>query len=472
MTKIILEASPPEVDPKTLRKVIFAASIGNFVEWFDFAVYGFLATILTREFFPSDDPSVGLLKTFAVFAVAFAFRPLGGIVFGMIGDRIGRKRTLALTILMMAGATTLIGLLPTYASIGVFAPILLTLLRCVQGFAAGGEYAGACAYVMEHAPQHKRARYGSFLPISTFSSFAVAATVAYLLQALLSADAMSTWGWRIPFLVAAPTGLIGLYLRMNLRETPLFCALEGEHQVSHTPLRDTLRTQAASILKLGAFISVTAVSFYMFTTYFATYLEVTGGLNRATSLLITVIALFFAAALCPLAGLYSDWVGRRKTMLTACAILIVTVYPAFSMAGSAHFWPSVIGVCMLAVGAVLANVVTPPLLSEVFPTRTRYTASAITFNLAFTLFGGTAPLIATWLITTTGNAMSPAFYLIAITLMGMIGGLMLSETSKISLHRAGTAHPDAPQSTQVKQNMPSDCRNTEPATVFQRTKNS
>jgi MHS family proline/betaine transporter-like MFS transporter len=445
-----LEASPPEVDLKTLRKVILAASIGNFVEWFDFAAYGFLATILTREFFPSGDPAVGLLKTFAVFAVAFAFRPLGGIVFGVIGDRIGRKRTLALTILLMAGATTLIGLLPTYAAIGAFAPLLLTVIRCVQGFSAGGEYAGACAYVMEHAPQHKRARYGSFVPVSTFSSFATAAVVAYALDASLSADAMSTWGWRVPFLAAAPIGLIGLYLRMNLNETPAFRALEGEHEVAHAPLRDTLRTQAPGILKLGAFISVTALSFYMFTTYFATYLQVAGGLNRATSLLITVIALLFAAALCPLAGLYSDLVGRRKTVLTACVILIATVYPSFSLAGSGHFLPSVIGVGLLAIGAVLSGVVTAPLLSEVFPTRTRYTASAITYNLAYTVFGGTAPLVATWLITTTGNNMSPALYLIVISVMGLVGGLMLPETSKVSLHGASLAHPDATAGAALK----------------------
>ncbi len=437
------EASPPEVDLKTLRKVIIAASIGNFVEWFDFAAYGFLATILTREFFPSGDPTIGLLKTFAVFAVAFAFRPLGGIVFGVIGDRIGRKRTLALTILLMAGATTLIGLLPTYAAIGAIAPLLLTVIRCVQGFSAGGEYAGACAYVMEHAPQHKRARYGSFIPVSTFSSFATAAVVAYALDASLSTDAMSTWGWRVPFLAAAPIGLIGLYLRMNLNETPAFRALEGEHDVAHAPLRDTLRTQASGILKLGAFISVTALSFYMFTTYFATYLQVAGGLTRATSLLITVIALLFAALMCPLAGLYSDFAGRRKTVLTACIVLIAVVYPSFSLAGSGHFLPSVIGVCMLAVGAVLSNVVTAPLLSEVFPTRTRYTASAITYNLAYTVFGGTAPLVATWLITTTGNTMSPALYLIVIAVMGLIGGLMLPETSKVSLHGAHAAPADA-----------------------------
>jgi MHS family proline/betaine transporter-like MFS transporter len=430
-------ASPPEVDLKTLRKVIMAASIGNFVEWFDFAAYGFLATILTREFFPSADPAAGLLKTFAVFAVAFAFRPLGGIVFGVIGDRIGRKRTLALTILLMAGATTLIGFLPSYAAIGAFAPLLLTIIRCVQGFSAGGEYAGACAYVMEHAPQNKRAWYGSFVPVSTFSSFAIAAVVAYALDATLSPDAMSSWGWRVPFLAAAPIGLIGLYLRMNLNETPAFRALEGEHDVAHAPLRDTLRTQAGGILKLGAFISVTALSFYMFTTYLATYMQVAGHMSRATALLITVIALLFAAAICPIAGLYSDFVGRRKTVFTTCALLIVTVYPSFGLAGSGGFLPALIGVGMLAVSAVLAGVVTAALLSEVFPTRTRYTASAITYNLAYTIFGGTAPLVATWLITTSGNNMSPAVYLIAIAVMGLIGGMLLPETSRVSLHGAG-----------------------------------
>jgi MHS family proline/betaine transporter-like MFS transporter len=430
-------ASPPEVDLKTLRKVIMAASIGNFVEWFDFAAYGFLATILTREFFPSADPAAGLLKTFAVFAVAFAFRPLGGIVFGVIGDRIGRKRTLALTILLMAGATTLIGFLPSYAAIGAFAPLLLTIIRCVQGFSAGGEYAGACAYVMEHAPQNKRAWYGSFVPVSTFSSFAIAAVVAYALDATLSPDAMSSWGWRVPFLAAAPIGLIGLYLRMNLNETPAFRALEGEHDVAHAPLRDTLRTQAGGILKLGAFISVTALSFYMFTTYLATYMQVAGHMSRATALLITVIALLFAAAICPIAGLYSDFVGRRKTVFTTCALLIVTVYPSFALAGSGGFLPALIGVGMLAVSAVLAGVVTAALLSEVFPTRTRYTASAITYNLAYTIFGGTAPLVATWLITTSGNNMSPAVYLIAIAVMGLIGGMWLPETSRVSLHGVG-----------------------------------
>jgi MHS family proline/betaine transporter-like MFS transporter len=440
------QAAPCSTNTNTLRKVILAASIGNFVEWFDFAVYGFLATIIAEQFFPSGDAKAALLKTFAVFAVAFAFRPLGGIVFGMVGDRIGRKKTLAFTILLMAGATTLIGLLPTYATIGVLAPLLLTLIRCAQGFSAGGEYAGACAYVMEHAPHDKRATYGSFIPVSTFSAFACAAVMAYALDATLTREAMSQWGWRVPFLIAAPLGIVGLYLRMRLGETPAFQSMEAQHKVTHAPLRETLKIQGGSICRLGAFISVTALSFYMFTTYFATYLQVAGGLNRASSLLITVIALVFAAAFCPIAGRFSDRVGRRATILTTCTLLIVVVYPAFLMASSGVMGLSIIGVLLLAVGAVLSGVVTAALLSEIFPTRTRYTASAITYNMAYTIFGGTAPLMATYLIGQTGSNLAPAFYLIAISIMGLIGGMLLPETARISLDDAGVpvSAPHAP----------------------------
>lgn len=423
-----------QVDPATLKRVICAAAIGNFVEWFDFAVYGFLATVIAAQFFPSGDPSVALLKTFAVFAVAFAFRPLGGIFFGMLGDRIGRKRVLSTTILLMAGATTLIGLLPSYAQIGLFAPLLLTIIRCAQGFSAGGEYAGACAYLMEHAPRTKRAWYGSFVPVSTFTAFACAAVIAYALDASLAPESMASWGWRVPFLIAAPMGIVGLYLRLRLDETPAFQAVANEHAVAHSPLRETLKTQGGAICCLGAFVSLTALSFYTFTTYFTTYLQVAGGLSRATALLISVIALVFAALMCPVAGAYSDKVGRRATILTTGVGLIFVVYPAFMLASSGSFAASIVGVMLLALGAVLSGVVTAALLSEVFPTRTRYTASAITYNMAYTIFGGTAPLMATWLIGMTGSNLAPAYYLIAISLLALAGGLALPETSKISLH--------------------------------------
>ncbi len=417
-----------------LRKVISAAAIGNFVEWFDFAVYGFLATILASEFFPSDSVSLGLLKTFGVFAVAFAMRPLGGIFFGVLGDKLGRKGILSLTILLMAGATTLIGLLPTHASWGLAAPIMLTVLRCVQGFSAGGEYAGSIAYVMEHSPSDRRGWYGSFIPVSTFLAFGSAALLVFGLESSLSSEAMAGWGWRVPFLLAAPLGLVGLYLRWHMDETPAFKALAAEDNThAHSPLRDTLKSQSGLMLRLGAFISLTALSFYMFTTYFSTFLQVVGGFSRPQALLVTMIALFFAALACPLAGRFSDWIGRRNTIRFVCIWLFVVVVPAYTLASSGVLWMAIPGVLLLATGALTANVVTAALLSETFPTRTRYTASAFTYNISYTIFGGTAPLMATWLIEKTGNNLAPAFYLMAISVLAIVGGLALRETSRISL---------------------------------------
>lgn len=438
-----------QVSTATLRKVIGAAAIGNFVEWFDFAVYGFLATVIANEFFPSSSLSLALLKTFGVFAVAFAMRPLGGIFFGTLGDKLGRKSILSLTILLMAGATTLIGLLPSYASIGVLAPVLLTVLRCVQGFSAGGEYAGSVAYVMEHAPRHRRGWYGSFVPVSTFTAFASAALLVFILENSLSAEAMAQWGWRIPFLIAAPLGLIGLYLRLRMDETPAFQAVSSEENLhSHSPLSETLRNQSYAICRLGAFISLTALSFYMFTTYFATYLQVVGNLGRPQALFVSTVALVFAATLCPVAGAFSDWVGRRKTVAFICSWVILTVLPAFWLASSGSLIFAVCGVLLLAIGALVCGVVTAALMSETFPTRTRYTASAFTYNVSYTLFGGTAPLMATWLIDTTGNNLAPAFYLMAIAVLAMVGGLALPETYRISLMDESPERKDVPKEVQ------------------------
>jgi MHS family proline/betaine transporter-like MFS transporter len=422
------------VAKSTLRKVTTAAAIGNFVEWFDFAVYGFLATIIAQQFFAPDLAQAALLQTFAVFAVAFALRPLGGAIFGLLGDKFGRKRILSLTVLLMAASTTVIGLLPDYASMGILAPLFLTLARCVQGFSAGGEYAGACAYVMEHSPNHKRAWYGSFITVSTFAAFAAAAILTYLLDASLSEEQMSSWGWRIPFLAAAPLGLVGVYLRLRMEETPAFRAALAESDSAHAPVSETLRQQAGNILRLGAFIALTALSFYMFTTYFSTFLQLEGGMNRASALMVSTIALLFAAGACPIAGTLCDRIGRKKTIALTGTWVIISVWPAWQLASSGHLWAAIIGDLLLATGAVLSGVVTAALLSEVFPTRARYTASAITYNLAYTIFGGTAPLVATWLIAYTGSGVSPAFYLALVAVLALAGGLALPETSRISLH--------------------------------------
>lgn len=429
-------------DAKMLRKVIRAASIGNFVEWFDFALYGFLATEIATNFFPSTDSTAGLLKTFAAFAVAFALRPIGGAYFGALGDRIGRKRTLAITILLMAGSTVALGVLPSYATIGIVGPILLVLIRCVQGFSTGGEYAGACAYVLEHSRQNKRAWYSSFLPVSTFAAFGGAAIISFACHGLIEANSMTEWGWRIPFLVAAPLGACGFYIRMKLDETPDFQRIADDDKVTTRPVREALRTHGASMFKLGLFICATALSFYMFTTYMSTYVKVTGGHSGSTTLLSNVLALFFAAALCPFVGRFSDRFGRRVTMLTASGLLIVGGLPAFLLAGGGGLATAVSGQLLLALGTVSCNVVTAVLLVELFSTRVRYTASALTYNLAYAVFGGTAPFIATFLIEVTGAPLAPAYYLVIASFIALIAALTLPETSHRTLSPSESAtHP-------------------------------
>lgn len=422
------DVEPPGTRRNELRQVSGAAAAGTFVEWFDFAVYGFFATTLAATFFPSEDPTAGLLETFAVFAVAFAMRPLGGVVFGTLGDRIGRKRVLALTVLLMSGSTAVIGLLPGHAEIGLAAPILLAVARCVQGVSAGGEYAGACTYLVEHCPPHKRATYAALMPAATFGAFAAAALVAFLFSAPVAGEQVAEWGWRVPFLLAAPLGLVGFVIRRRLDESPAFRRLE-QSAPEHSPLRATLRTQASTMLRLGGFIMLTALSFYIFSTYLTTFLRSVVGMRTDVVLVTNVLALGAAMLAAPLVGRLSDRIGRRPTMVTACAALIVLTVPGYLLAGQGGFGGARAGQLLIAVGAVTANVVTAVLLSELFPTRVRFTASAITYNVAYALFGGTAPFVATWLVTTTGQQLAPAFYMTVVAVVALAAAWSLPETA-------------------------------------------
>ena len=415
-----------EVSPQTLRQVTFAGFAGTVVEWFDFAVYGFMATIIATTFFPESTGAVALLQTFAIFAVAFALRPVGGAIFGMLGDRIGRKSVLILTVLLMSGSTAAIGLLPSYEQIGIWAAVLLTAARCLQGLSAGGEYAGAVTYVIEHAPHDQRARWGSAMPTATFSAFAAAALLSYLLTTGLGEAAMQEWGWRIPFLIAAPLGLIAFWIRRKLGESPMF---QEDDTTEHAPLRSTLRTQARPMMILAGYISLTALSFYIFSTYMTTFLREVVQLEAVPVLASNVIALTLAACMAPLGGIICDRFGRRKTMFASAILLGGTAIPGYMIAAGATFTTALLGQILIMFGTVAANVVTAVLLTEIFPTRVRYTASGVTYNVAYALFGGTAPYIATWLIDVTGNPLSPAIYLTVIAAGAFIATTLMPETA-------------------------------------------
>ncbi len=414
---------------KSLRKVTIAAVAGTIIEWLDFAIYGFMAPTIAVVFFPKADEVIGLLQTFALFAVSFALRPLGGAIFGRMGDRVGRRRVLALTVLLMSAATAAVGLLPSYASAGIWATVLLTLARCLQGLSAGGEYAGAVTFVIEHAPDGKRSRYSSWIPAGAFAAFAGAALLLYLLTATLSAQTMQDWGWRIPFLIVAPLGVVGMYLRNRLDESPLFQQILDGPPTPHTPMLETLRVESKPMLKLGSYISLTALSFYLLSTYMTTFLREVIGLPPDQVLLTNVAALTFGACAAPCIGVICDAIGRRATMVTSTILLGGLSIPAFLLASDGSIGHALVAQLILALGAVTANVVTAVLLCEVFPTRVRYTASAITYNVSFAVFGGTAPFVATYLVASSGNKLAPAIYLTVVAVGALIAALSIPETA-------------------------------------------
>ena len=420
--------SPP--DASTRRRVIGASFIGNFVEWFDYAVYGYLAATISKVFFPSADAATGLMLTFAVFGISFLIRPLGGVFWGRLGDRVGRRTALAWSILIMSLATFCIALLPGYATVGILAPILLLLVRVVQGFSASGEYAGASSFLVEYAPEGRRGIYAAVVPASTATGLLLGSLLAALLTGVLSDPQMESWGWRLPFLLAAPMGLIGRYIRRRLEDTPAFRALEREDDCSKTPLRDMLVDHwKPLLLALGAAL-LNAVGFYVLLSYLPTYLSVELGFGDTESFLATTIALATYIGFIFVSGYASDRVGRRRMLLLASALFIVLSVPAFMLLDTKQF--AVIVVVEVVMGGVLTlnDGTLPSFLAELFPTRVRYSGFAVSFNVANALFGGTAPFIATALIAGTGSQISPAFFLIAAALVSGISVFLSRETSR------------------------------------------
>lgn len=405
------------------------------MEWFDFAVYGYLAATIGSVFFPSQDPTVSLLSSFAVFGVAFFARPLGGFFFGPLGDKIGRHRTLAIVILLMSGSTFAIGLIPGYDSLGILAPILLVLARLMQGFSAGGEFGGASTFMAEYSPDNRRGYLVSWLEFSTLIGFLLGATTATLLTAGLSEEAMSSWGWRIPFLLAGPLGAIGLYMRLRLEDTPQFKALESSGEVSNSPLRETLTQHWKPILLCGGFVIIQNVGFYIILTYMPTYLFNNLGFDRTTAFLATAITLLVEMACIPFVGSLSDRVGRKPLLIGSCVGFILLTYPAFLLISQGGLLNAVLGQATLGVLHGLFIGTSMAALAELFPTRVRYGAFSIGYNISVAIFGGFAPFVATYLIFATGSTFAPAFLVIAAAVASLVPILIARETAGTPLRQ-------------------------------------
>ncbi|MCV7290737.1 MFS transporter [Mycolicibacterium wolinskyi] len=412
-----------------VRKAITGASIGNAVEWFDFAIYGFLATYIAANFFPTGNETAALLNTFAIFAAAFFMRPLGGFVFGPLGDRLGRQRVLAVVILLMSAATLGIGLLPSYATIGVAAPLLLLLLRCLQGFSAGGEYGGGAVYLAEYATERRRGLTVTFIAWSGVLGFLLGSITVTLLAASLSPEAMDSYGWRIPFLIAAPLGLVGLYIRLRLDDTPEFTKLDKSDRVAKSPLREAVRTARKPILQVIGMFIVFNVGYYVVFTFVPTHFIKTLQFSKTESFVsITLASLTALILILPLAAL-SDRIGRKPLLIAGSVGFTVFAYPLFLLMNSGSVVAAIVGHCLLAAieSVYVATAVTAGV--ELFATRVRYSGFSIGYNIAVAAFGGTTPYVVTWLTAATGNHLAPALYLIAAAIVSVATVLTLRESA-------------------------------------------
>ncbi|MFF0494546.1 MFS transporter [Nocardia sp. NPDC004068] len=409
--------------------------MGNATEWYDYGVYAATAGYLTDAFFPGH---LGTLGTLLGFAISFLLRPLGGMVWGPLGDRVGRKAVLATTILLMAAATGLIGVLPTHASAGVWAPILLITLRVVQGFSTGGEYGGAATYIAESAQRERRGFFGSFLEFGTLAGFVGGSAVVLLCQVLLSDHAMDTYGWRIPFLLAVPLGLIGWYLRVRLSESPIFTEVAQDDNQPTGSLLTLVRDYHRELLTLGGLVVALNVVNYTLLAYQPTYLNKTIGLSDTTTTAMMLIGQLVIMLLLPLGGGLSDRIGRRPMWLVSLIGLAVLAVPMYWLMGQGTGW-AILGFVVLGVLYVPQLSTISATFPAIFPTHVRYAGMALAYNVSTAAFGGTAPLVNEAVIDRTGWTLFPAFYTVGACVVGIVAWLYLRETVGASLR--GTTVP-------------------------------
>jgi MFS transporter, MHS family, proline/betaine transporter len=411
-------------DRARTRRVAIAGGVGTLIEYYDFSLYGYLAVVIAPLFFPGGDPVVSLLSALAVFATAYLARPLGGIVFGHIGDRLGRKNALLATLICMGAASTLMGLLPTAETVGVWAGILLVVVRLAQGFSAGGEVGGSATYISEAAPPHRRATYGSFTPLGSTGGFALAAAVAGLTTLLTTEEQLTSWGWRIPFLLSLPLTLICLWARTRVEET-----LETKEDAPKeaAPVVALFRKEPLALARATAISAATNGTAYIGLTYLSIHLIQRLEYPRTPVYWIACLAIGISALLMPLGGMLGDRIGRVKLIVVGLVGFLVLTYPLMALMDGG------LGIAALAYIVLMLNTVSTQvgaytLLPRLFSPETRFTGVAMGWNLGVVVAGGTAPLIAVWLIETTGNVVSPAFFVITAAVVGLVALIGLRDS--------------------------------------------
>lgn len=422
--------SQPNVDESAMRRAVAGGAIGNALEWFDFGVYGYFAVIIGQEFFAgSGDKMTALLQSFAVFAVAFVARPFGSFVFGPLGDKIGRKRVMVITIMLMTVSTALVGVLPTYGMVGIWSTIGLIVLRLIQGFSTGGEYGSVATYICESAPDDRRGFWGSFLEVGTMVGYILAAVLALVLSAVLGHDAWHTWGWRVPFLCAIPLGLLGLWMRSNLEDSPAFNELKESGESEKTPLRTTFKSAWRTMLLCVGLVIMLNVAYYMVLKYMPSYLTTRLGMSEFEADLLSLGILIFILILLPFLGWLSDKIGRKPMWFAASAGFIGLDYLAFWLMHQGGSWLPFLGLAILAFFTAIVGSVVASTLPALFRTNVRNGGFSIAYNVSTAAFGGTAPFIITWLISVFDYDYIPAFYMMAAGTVALIAAFQIRETA-------------------------------------------
>lgn len=425
---------PPATSARVVRRAIAAAATGNAIEWYDYLIYAYSATTMGKVFFPGGSPTTQLLSAYGVFAISFLVRPFGGLILGPLGDRHGRQRVLALTILLMSGGTALIGILPSYATIGVASPALLVLLRLLQGFSTGGEYGGAATFMAEYAPDARRGFLGSFLEFGTLCGVIAGSGLVTLGQVALGSASFDAWGWRLPFLLALPLGLVGLYLRWRLDDTPVFSALGAEDKLerqTRTHVLELLRHWRPGLICMGLVLMLN-ITDYTLLIYMPEYLSGPLHLTPSTGLVMTLSVYVVLLAVINQAGRLSDRVGRKPVWYASAIGFLILSIPAFVLM-SRGWVPAIIGFVVLGLLLVLQLGTTSATFPALFPTQIRYGGFAISYNISTSLFGGTAPLVNAFVIAKTHLNIWPALYMMAACAIGVIALVFAPETAGRSL---------------------------------------